>query len=170
MELAIPLDSARHRFFNEDGDMLPPFRIAGWRGCLLDRDRYDHARLPPLLFDAIVAAAGPDTLLLERYAPDAAVPDAIAPEWTAYRAHLHRPDRWCLEFVLSDAGGRWAVLADADAIVVGAQAALADAIEANLKTHGTSFAELTAQDWGGFDGMRPEWIRYVRAILDPAPP
>src|SRR5690606_41860565 len=93
----------RSRFFNEGGDSLPPFRHAGWRGCVLDRDRFDHTRLPRFLFEAVVASTGTRELLLRPYTPDRSESVALPAEWPAFREFVYEPANWSLEYVLYDA-------------------------------------------------------------------
>jgi hypothetical protein len=164
MEYDIPPDSARAHFFNEDGEMLPPFRLSGWRGGALDRDRYDNTRMPQTLLEAIIEASGSEQLLIERYAPDHLGPDRVDASWSAFFAYAHTPEHWSLEFVVFDASARWAVLADADVTVIGAESALADSIDALLQRHGMGLVELTDDEFPGLDPATQPGARYLLAV------
>lgn len=168
MEYDIPPGSARARFFNEEGNMLPPFRAPGWRGCALNRDTYDSTRMPKCLFDVLVAVAMPGELLIERYAPDHPGPDRIAPNWDIYTAYTRAPETWSLEFVIYDAEGRWALLADADATVFGAEPSLANEIDEHLAQHGTGLEAMTHEEWGELDPVTQPGAEYILAVTAPS--
>ena len=169
MEYDIPPDSARARFFNEDGDMLPPFRTRGWRGCALNRDSFDSTRMPQHLFDILLSLAAPVELLIERYAPDHPGPDRIAPDWETYTAYTRGKDTWALEFVIYEADGRWALLADADVTVFGAEPALANHIDELLSLRGTSLEAMTREEWGEeLDPPVSQGARYILAVTAPS--
>jgi hypothetical protein len=165
MEYKIPTTTARFRLFDESVEALTPFKMDCWRGCALDHDRYDHTRMPRDLFEAIVDASAPSELLIERFAPDNTKPDVISADWTSFRDHMFSPDNWCLEFVLFDASERWAVLADADLIVVGAAAELAEEIDVRLKARGISLVDLTNADFPVEDREPQRWAAYLSAIV-----
>jgi hypothetical protein len=165
MEYDIPTHSVRFRLFDEAKDAPTPFKLAGWRGCALDHDRYDHARMPRALFDALITASASTKLLVERFAPDNDVPDVIASDWDTFRAHMYAPQNWCLEFTLFDENQRWAVLADADVIVVGIDPALAEKVDAHLNAQGSSLVDLTSADFPASDTDRQEWTDFLRAVV-----
>lgn len=144
--------------------MLPPFRMRGWRGCALDRDSFDSTRMPRQLFDALLTRAAPSELLVERYAPDHPGPDRISPDWDAYRAYTRADETWALEFVMYDAGGRWALLADADATVLGAEGSLADQIDELLASQGTSLESMTHEEWGELDPLTQPGAQYILSV------
>jgi hypothetical protein len=154
----------RRRFFNEEGDSLPPFRQEGWRGCGLDRDRFNSTRLPRFLFETVVAASGAEELLLRLYTPDRPASVGLPANWASFSEYVHADENWSLEYVLYDSSGRWAVLADPDVTVVGAELGLADAIERMLGEHGTSFEHLTKCDFPGLDPANPN-ARFMLAVL-----
>lgn len=156
MEYDIPINSMRFRLFDEAMDAPTPFKLTGWRGCALDHDLYDHTRMPRVLFDALIAESASTKLLIERFAPDNDVPDVIGADWETFRAHMHAPKNWCLEFTLFDDSQRWAVLADADVIVVGFEPALAEKVDNRLKAQGTSLADLTDTDFPASDTDRQQ--------------
>lgn len=164
MDFDIPTNSVRFRLFDETADAPTPFKSPGWRGCALDHDRYDHTRMPRALFDALVIESASTKLLIERFAPDNDCPDVVAANWEAFRAHMHAPQNWCLEFTLFDDGNRWAVLADADVIVVGIEPVLAEKVDAHLKVQGSSLADLTNTDFPASDTDRQEWTDFLRAV------
>ena len=155
----------RSRFFNENGDSMPPFVLEGWRGGVLNPDRFHHAKIPKFLFESIVQAARPKKILLRTYTPDADVSVPLDPSWDAFRAHRFVKENWSLEYVLYDDSGKWAVLLDPDAVVVGAELELADRIDAQLNEHGTSLAELTHQHFPELDPAKP-YNRYYFAVID----
>ena len=154
----------RARFFNESDDSLPPFRRTGWRGCVLDRDRFDHTRLPKFLFESITTAARTTDLLLHLYTPDRPDSVSLSPDWDSFRSFVYEPDNWSLEYVLYDNSGSWAVLADPDVVVVGAEPELADNIDALLDQHGTSLKRLTHADFPGMDSGGQNW-HYFSAVV-----
>ena len=154
----------RSRFFNEEGDSLHPFRKTGWRGCVLDRDRFDHTRLPRFLFEALVASTRTQELLLRPYTPDRSESVALPAKWLALREFVYEPANWSLEYVLYDAPGEWAVLADPDVVVLGACTELASRIDSALAEHGTSLAHLTRSDFPGLDPAKPN-DRFFLAVM-----
>ncbi|MGO4549565.1 hypothetical protein AB4059_00455 [Lysobacter sp. 2RAF19] len=168
MQYDIPPGSARARFFNEEGNMLPPFRARGWRGCVLDRGTFDSTRMPRQLFDVLLALAAPGELLIERYAPDHLGPDRIAPDWDVYKAYTRAEETWSLEFVMYDADGRWALLADADATVLGAEPSLANQIDEQLALQGTSLKAMTEEEWGELDPLTQPGAKYILAVCVPS--
>lgn len=158
----------RSRFFNENDDSLSPFVLAGWRGAVLDPDGYHHAKMPRFLFESIMLAAQPDCILLRTYTPDADASVSLKPTWEAFRAHRFKKENWSLDYVLYDSSGEWAVLLDPDAVVVGAEARLADQIDAELDEHGTSLAHLTHQFFPDLDPRKP-LNRYHLAVISAQP-
>jgi hypothetical protein len=155
----------RSRFFNENGDSLRPFVFAGWRGGVLDPDRFHHAKIPKFLFDSIVQAARPEKVFLRSYTPDSDALVSLDPSWDSFCAHRFEKENWSLEYVLYDGSGKWAVLLDPDAVVVGAEADLADRIDAQLNEHGTSLSELTHKSFPDLDPDKP-YNRYYFAVIN----
>ena len=153
----------RKRFFNEEGDMLPPFVDPTWRGCVINRDKHDHTKMPEWFFEAILAAAAPSELKLARYTPDHPV-ETLPANWKAYRDHVFVPEHWSLELVLFDESGQWALLADPDMTVFGASPVLADCIDAYLKQRGTSLAMMTDDDFPQLAPATHPWERYYLAV------
>lgn len=147
--------------------MLPPFRTRGWRGCALNRDTFDSTRMPKQLFDILLSLAAPGELLIERYAPDHPGPDHIAPDWETYTAYTRADETWALEFVMYEAGGRWALLADADVTVFGAEPSLANRIDEQLTLQGTSLEAMTREEWGDLDPLQLG-ARYILAVTVPS--
>jgi len=144
--------------------MIPPFVDPTWRGCALDRDRFDHTRLPEQLFNAIVRCAGSNEFLIARYSPDSDNCDSFAADWETFRAYVFTEANWSLEYVLFDQSERWAVLADADVTVVGASPELADLIDQTLAAHGTSLVQLTDTDFPGLDPSQQPGTAYLLAV------
>jgi len=161
-----PTAEARARFFNESGQMLPPFVSSGWRGCALDRDGYDNTRIPQFLFEAIAAAAGSAEVFVCGYFPAGESCASLAPTWQAFRSHLLGQDNWSLEYVVFDSSQRWALLADADATIFGAEPALASAVDSYLAGHGTSLVQLTESEFPGLSPEQPG-ARYLLAVAGP---
>jgi hypothetical protein len=158
-----PATEARARYFNESGTMIPPFVSADWRGCVLDRDSYDNTRIPRYLFEAIATAAGSTEITVCGYFPNGEACSAVAATWGAFSSYLLARDNWSLEYVAFDASQRWALLADADATIFGAESALASAIDKYLAFNGTSLVQLTDTE---FPALNPEQqaARYVLAV------
>jgi hypothetical protein len=154
----------RTRFFNEQGSMIPPFVDPKWRGCVLDRDNFDNARLPEHLFHAIVSAAGSSKLSVARYAPCSSGIDTIAANWPSYRSYFLAPSNWSLEYVVFDASERWALLADADATVFGAAPVLATRIDQELSIQGTSLVQLTDTEFPKLQSSPRGGAAYVLAV------
>jgi hypothetical protein len=154
----------RPRFFNEEGDMLPPFVDPTWRGCALDRDQFDHTRMPEILFSAITKAANSKELLIARYSPDSQSPATVAADWQSFRSYVFTDANWPLEYVLFDQSERWAVLADADVTVVGACPELADQIDEELARHSTSLVQLTDADFPGLNPNEQPGAKYLLAV------
>ncbi len=153
----------RRRFFNEEGDSLPPFVVPGWRGGVLDPDGFDHTKIPRSLFESIVRAARSDEIFLRPYTPDAKSSVQLDPSWGSFHAHRCAPDNWSLEYVLYDGSGRWAVLLNPDALVVGAADDVAETIDEHLRVHGTSLVDLTHQSFPDLEAA--PFNRYVLAVL-----
>lgn len=165
MEFDIPINSVRFRLFDETIDAPTPFKLTGWRGCALDHDRYDATRMPRALFDALITESASTKLFVERFAPDNDVPDVIGADWDTFRAHMLAPQNWCLEFTLFDDSQLWAVLADADVVVVGVEPSLAEKVDAHLKAQGSSLADLTNADFPASDTDRQQWTDFLRAVV-----
>jgi hypothetical protein len=154
----------RKRFFNESGSMIPPFVDPSWRGCALYRDFYDNTSMPKELFAAIVAAAKSHELLISRYMPDSERPDVLAANWEAFCTYAYNRDNWSLEYVLFDTSESWALLADADATVLGATPALADQIDWELSKVSTSLKGLTDTSFPGLDPTTQPGAAYLLAV------
>jgi hypothetical protein len=154
----------RARFFNEEGTMIPPFVDSTWRGCALDRDRFDHTRMPEQLFHAIVSAAGSQELRITRYSPDSETFDTLAPTWESFRSFVFVENNWSLEYVLFDQSGQWAVLADADVTVVGASPDIAARIDRELSVHDLSLVQLTDTDFPDLDPAQQPGAKYLLAV------
>lgn len=143
--------------------MIPPFVDARWRGCALDRDRFDHTRLPEELFNSIVLAARSSELLITRYCPDSGS-ESLPANWEAFRTYVFAAANWALEYVLWDSSGRWAVLADADVTVFGAAPDLAALVDQELIAHDTSLVQLTDTDFPGLDPAEQPGAAYLLAV------
>lgn len=153
----------RARFFNEAGNCIPPFIDSSWRGCCLDRDRFDATMLPRFLFEALMAATATREFCVAFYTPEQPPVAGIAPDWGAFRAVVSRPANASLEHVLWDASGNWAVLCELDVVVLGASPEIAARIDDELYQHGTSLKQMTIWDYP--DTLSPD-VRYayMRAV------
>lgn len=158
----------RSRFFNESDESLSPFVLAGWRGGVFDPDGFHHAKMPRFLFESIMLAARPKSVLLQTYTPNAEASVSLEPTWDAFRSHRFKNENWSLEYVLYDASGQWAVRLDPDAVVVGAEATLADRIDSELNEHGTDLAHLTHQFFPDLDPDKP-YNRYFLSVISGKP-
>jgi hypothetical protein len=163
---AIELDP-RRRFFNEEGPSLPPFVVPGWRGGVLDPDKFNHTKIPRYLFESIMRAALPREVFLRTYTPDSDSSVRLDPSWESFKNHRFLKDNWSLEYVLYDVSGRWAVLLDPDVVVVGAEEDLADSIDQELGDSGTSLEELTHQFFPGLDAAA--YNAYFFAVIGARP-
>jgi hypothetical protein len=161
-----PTQLARRRFFNEAID-LPPFVPAGWRGCVLDRDAFDHTRMPEGLFRAVIEAAGSRRLhFCGVFADGAAGSDRcvlLPAEWRRYREFAFAPENHTVERVLFDDTGCWAILSDFESTLLGAESGLAAAIDLVLARDGSSLASMTREHFG--DGERSDFARYLDAVV-----
>jgi hypothetical protein len=110
----------RQRFFNEEGDCIPPFVDRTWRGCCLNRDRFDATMMPRFLFEAIIEATGSTNVQVAFYTPDQPEIAHVAAAWPAFRSAVYPPHNPSLEHVLFDTSGLWAVLGELDVMVLGA--------------------------------------------------
>lgn len=154
----------RYRFFNEAGDCIPPFMDPSWRGCCLNRDRFDATMMPRFLFEALMAAAGSKEFSVAFYTPEQPPVVGVAPDWTAFRAVVSRPGNQSLEHVLSDTSGKWSVLCELDVVVLGASPELAARIDNELKQHGTSLEQMTVWDYPDTLSSDPR-CSYMRAVV-----
>jgi hypothetical protein len=159
----------RARFFNEAGDCIPPFMDSSWRGCCLNRDRFDATMMPRFLFEALMAATGSKEIGVNFYAPEQPPAVGVAPDWAAFRAVTSRPANQSLEHVLSDPSGNWAVLCELDVVVLGASPEIATRIDNELEQHGTSLKQMTVWDYPDTLSSDPRYA-YMRAVvgLEPA--
>jgi len=153
----------RERFFNEAGDCLPPFTDLSWRGCVLNRDRFDATMMPRFVFEAIMAATRTSSIDIHFYTPDEPPALGVAGTWAAFRGVVCRPKNQSLEHVISDASGTWAVLCELDVVVVGASPDVAGRIDKELKQHGTSLKQMTVWDYPATLSEDPRYS-YVRAV------
>ena len=140
---------ARRRFFGP-GLALPPFVDPAWRGCVLDRDAYDHTRMPQVLFDAVGHVR--DECL------------ALMADWSTYRDFAFDPDHYAIERVLFDDSGRWAIHSDFETTMFGAQPDLASRVDAILAGEGTSLAALTRAHFPHVD--HADFAAYLRAVVE----
>ena len=154
----------RTRFFNEAGDCIPPFMDSTWRGCCLNRDRFDATMMPRFLFEALIVAAGSKEIGVTFYTPEQPAAVGVAPDWTAFRAVVSRPTNQSLEHVLSDTSGNWAVLCELDVVVLGASPDIAARIDSELKQHGTSLKQMTVCDYPDTLSSDPRYS-YMRAVV-----
>ena len=159
----------RARFFNEAGDCIPPFMDSTWRGCCLNRDRFDATMMPRFLFEALMAATGSKEISVNFYTPEQPPAVSVAPDWAAFRAVASRPFNQSLEHVLSDTSGSWAVLCGLDVVVLGSSPEIAARIDNELKQHGTSLEQMTLWDYPDTLSSDPRYS-YMRAVvgLEPA--
>lgn len=159
----------RSRFFNEAGDCIPPFMDSSWRGCCLNRDRFDATMMPRFLFEALMASTGSKEICLNFYTPEQPPVAGVAPDWIAFRAVASRSSNQSLEHVLSDASGRWAVLCELDVVVFGASPEIAARIDNELEQHGTSLKQMTIWDYPDTLSSDSRYS-YMRAVagLEPA--
>lgn len=127
--------------------MLPPFKAGNWRGCCVDPDPFAHPKMPQVLFEAVIAAAAPNHVLLQQYTPDDEQPTKLAPSWSKFFEERADPKRWSLEYVLFDASGAWAFLLDPDMLVFGAETPVARRVDMELAKSGTSLLQLTVSDY-----------------------
>jgi hypothetical protein len=63
----------RIRHFDDRARPDVPFTDPTWRGCCLDRDRFDATRMPRFLFEALMAATGTQAIDVHFYMPESAV-------------------------------------------------------------------------------------------------
>ena len=92
----------------------------------------------------------------------------IPPNWDIYTAYTRAPETWSLEFVMYDAEGRWALLADADVTVFGAEPSLANEIDEHLVRQGTDLEAMTREEWGDLDPVTQPGAKYILAVTSPS--
>lgn len=155
----------RLRYFNEEGDCLSPFKHASWRGCCLNRDRFDATLMPRFLFDAVVEAAGASELLVAIYTPHRPEVFQHSADWAAFQGVVSRPANQSMEHVLFDSSGKWAILGELDVMVLGASSDVADRIDMVLRQHGTSFRQMTVWDYPETQSSDDERFAYMRAVV-----
>lgn len=158
-----PMTAARRRFFTSEGIELPPFVSSDWRGCVLDRDVFDHTRMPRVLFEAIVAAAKPESLWVCGYGMHGESCVGLPPDWDAYRAHVFTQENYSPERLMFDASGRWALLAGFETTELGAEATLANAIDEELQKSSTFLSALTREAYPLIETAG--FASYVEAVL-----
>ncbi|TWT17115.1 hypothetical protein FQY83_17400 [Luteimonas marina] len=158
----------RVRFFNEAGDCVPPFMDTSWRGCCLNRDRFDATMMPRFLYEALMDATGHKEIDVSFYTPEQPTAVGVAPTWAAFRAVASRPANQSLEHVLSDASGQWAVLCELDVVVLGASPEVAARIDSELEQHGTSLKQMTVWDYPDTLSSDPRYL-YMRAVVGMEP-
>ncbi len=157
----------RVRHFEDKARPDMPFADPTWRGCCLDRDRFDATRMPRFLFEALMTATGTQAIDVHFYMTESAV-RGVAPDWPAFRAVAGGPANESLEHVICDASGTWAVLCELDVMLLGATPELATRIDAELAAHGTSLALMTAWDWPEIRSDDPRFA-FMRAAVGPEP-
>ena len=158
----------RERFFNEEGDCIPPFTDQSWRGCCLNRDRFDATMMPRFLFEALVAATGTKVICAYFYTGEQPPALGVAPDWESFRTAVKHSGNESLEHVVFDSSGSWAVLGELDVVVLGASPEVADRIDSELKQHGTSLALMTVWDYEGTCSEDPRYS-YMRAVIGGSP-
>ena len=138
------IDELRARYFIE---VWQPeaFTDGSWRGCALDRDKY-NTRLPRLLFEAIVAASNARFVFVAAEFGFARIPA----NWSAYSAHMLDASTHSIDYVICDETGQWACLADFDVTTFGAPPPIAAEVDLILSQSGTSLAAMTMEDFGDF--------------------
>ena len=156
----------RARYFTEAGDCTSPFPQASWRGCCLNRDRFDATMMPRFLFEALMAATGSREISVNFYTPEQAPAVGVAADWASFRDVVSRPVNQSLEHVLSDNSGAWAVLCELDVVVLGASSEIAARIDAELEQHGTSLKQMTVWDFPDLLSSDPRHA-YMRAVVGP---
>ena len=154
----------RERFFNEGSDYIPPFTDSSWRGCCLNRDRFDATMIPRFLFEALVAATSTPEISVYFYTPEDSPTLGVAASWAAFRAVTSRPANQSLEHVICDVSGNWAVLCELDIVVVGASPDVAARIDKELEQHGTSLKQMTIWDYPDLLSQDLRYA-YMRAVV-----
>ena len=154
----------RQRFFNEEGNCIPPFMDLSWRGCCLNRDRFDATMMPRFLFEALVAATGISEINVYFYTGEQPPALGVAADWDSFCTAVKRPGNQSLEHVVFDASGTWAVLGELDVVVLGASPEVVERIDHELKQHGTSLTQMTVWDYAGTLSEDPRYS-YMRAVV-----
>jgi len=164
MTAAHPMKTARDRFFNDES-LERPLQKAGWRGCVLDRDKRDNTRLPEVLWNALVAATTTASevqvcgyfLGVERCID-------VASSWADFSAFMLKSENYSPEYVLFDESGCWAILADTDVTTVVMDERSADVVDAYLRARDSSLLSLTLDDFPK-DEILSAGGSYVRGVL-----
>jgi hypothetical protein len=156
-----PTTENRQAFFNEEGEMLPPFRLAGWRGCALDRDMHDNRRIDKSLFESIIIAAETSSIFVCGYFKSGELCTKINADWHTYSDFLSEEKNWSVEYVIFSEQRNWAILSECDVTVIGAEKNVATKLDSILNSQGRSLVDITSPL---FDGENPIATAYFRAI------
>lgn len=165
MTIAQPMEAARNRFFHESLDR--PLQNSDWRGCVLDRDHFTNARLPEVIWHALVSVTETADVQVCGYFSGIERCQAVAGSWTDFASFMLEPQNYSPEYVVFDASGRWAILADVDVTTVAMDSELAGLVDAYLGPRDTSLLGLTL-DHFSMDEIMSAGGSYIRNVLGSA--
>jgi len=165
MTIAHPLEAARDCFFHESLDR--PLKNPDWRGCVLDRDRFTNARLPEVIWYALVSVTDTAEVQVCGYFSGIERCQAVKSSWTDFASFMLEPQNYSPEYVVFDASGRWVIHADVDVTTVAMDGELAGLVDAYLGRRDTSLLGLTL-DHFSMEQIMSAGGRYIRSVLGSA--
>ncbi len=160
-------DCVRESFFHDGSWKTTPFKGLDWRGCVLDRDLYDSARLPEMLWQAVVSVSECQEMFIWGDFSGVRESRRIVAEWVAYTSFMSDLKNYSPEYIVYDDSALWVIDADFDATTVGLSGGLATKVDDLLRAKGTSLIDLTLASFS-IDSIRSENGRYVRGVLGEA--
>jgi len=160
-----PTTQNRKAFFNEDGEMLPPFRLDGWRGCALDRDRQDNRRIDKSLFESIINAAETNSIFVCGYFNSGELCTKLNADWHTYSDFLSDEKNWSVEYVIFSEQRNWAILSECDVTVIGAEKNVTTKLDSILNSQGRSLVDITSLLFDGENLIASAYFRAISGVL-----
>ena len=137
-------------FFIEDENTDDAFASPGWRGTVVDRDRYDWHAMPRVLWEALRESSADAKWWICGYAAVGEVdppPVAFSLDWDSFVELDGNPALQSPEWVAYNDSHTIAVLAEFEVTIVGAASDVADDIDRILQGANTSLRALTAAEF-----------------------
>jgi hypothetical protein len=156
--------AARDRFFFDEAVVKRAFKAPTWRGCVLNRDKYTNARLPEILWLALVEACCISTVTVCGYYSNGERCAAVSAEWSSYSGYMCDQANYSPEYVIFDESGNWSILADIDVTTIGLEPTFADLVDSLLDANKSSLLDLTRGDFSDQDILSVSGA-YIRDVL-----